>query len=116
MDAFSSLPPLNVNSSNDYLPSIPIAFFMPKLADAPQNPIMDTLRLAQELKAFNARSASSKLPDLTHRKEPELTLDYIWDDSVNSREESEAGDRDMWRMAAKAAPMQVGHVSAIASA
>ncbi|KAI0674988.1 Spc98 family-domain-containing protein [Trametes maxima] len=82
----------NATSLHRSLPELPPQFFIPRLSDKPQNPIMDTLRLirgAQPPKP--AESMSLRLP---------LELELLSEDVARFADERQVRLENLWQMAA----------------
>ncbi|KAI8993788.1 Spc98 family-domain-containing protein [Trametes punicea] len=74
------------------LPELPPQFFIPRLTDKPQNPIMDTLRTTRNSEGFSAlQHVSMRLP-----KELEL----LSEDVAKFAQAKQSRLEDMWRLAA----------------
>ncbi|KAI0371144.1 hypothetical protein BV20DRAFT_1120885 [Pilatotrama ljubarskyi] len=88
----------------DTLPDLPPQFFIPRLADKPQNPIMDTLRLMRSHEQpRHAETATLRIP---------LELQLLSEDVATFAQEKQAHTRleDVWRLAASERHGRKNHV------
>ena len=78
-----TLPPLLHHDLGEYkneLPQTLPRFFIPRLQDKPQDPIMDALRIERESKAFRREQSPPKLVITSEVKAQESPQDILGDD------------------------------------
>ncbi|KAI0645384.1 Spc98 family-domain-containing protein [Trametes meyenii] len=82
----------DASSLHGSLPELPPQFFIPRLSDKPQNPIMDTLRLIRGAQpSQHAKSIHLRLP---------LELEQLSEDVARSTEEGQLRLENLWQAAA----------------
>ena len=78
------------------LPPLNVRFYVPRLADKPQNPVMDTLKLLDDLKAPPVQSTLLNRQEIADRAVNQPIFDYFCADNAENLWKR-VRDRDLLR-------------------